>query len=352
MTVGPGLEDLAKASNLRSRAISAENPTGARGAGGREASALGPGRKGRPCLVSLKPGSTHTLAEIQGPGCIRHVWMTFPLEPEFLRGLVLRAYWDDRSEPSIECPVGDLFGVAHGRNVPYASLLTAMVEGRGLNTWMPMPFAKSARITVEVDTAKEMSCLFYQVDYTLGDEVDENTGRLCCSFRRENPTRVKEDFAILPQVGGCGRFLGCVVGVRTLFENWWGEGELKVYLDGDTDLPTICGTGTEDYILSAWGVGQHANIYQGCPLHRQDLVSFYRWHVLDPIYFQESIRVTIQQIGWGKPGLFERCDDWSAAAFWYQTNPGKLPDTLPSREQRLAALLEPREGEPGYKKPG
>lgn len=225
-----------------------------------------------------------------------------------------------------------------------------MVEGRGLNTWVPMPFSRSARVTVDVDTTKEIGCLFYQIDYTLGDELSEDTGRLCCSFRRENPTRVREDFAILDRVEGRGRFLGCVVGVRALFENWWGEGELKVYLDGDKVLPTICGTGTEDYALSAWCVGQHANPYQGCPLYRQDLISFYRWHVLDPVYFQDSIRVTMQQIGWGKPGLFERCDDWSAAAFWYQTNPGKLPGRLPDREQRLAALLEPREGEPGYKK--
>ncbi len=333
-----------------SRSISAENPAGAVGAGGTAASALGVGRKGRPCLGpdDLQPGATVTLAEIEGPGCIRHMWCTTELKPEVLRGAVIRAYWDGSDHPSVECPLGDFFGLAHGRTIHFFNAVHAMQEGRGLNTYVPMPFAKSARLTLEVDTERPLGCFFYQVDYTLGDEVTDETGRLCVAFRRENPTKVKEDFAFLERVEGAGSVLGFIVGVRTLFENWWGEGEFKVYLDGDEAQPTICGTGSEDYIGSAWGVGEHFAFYAGCPLHRQDLISFYRWHIPDPIYFERSVRCTMQQIGYGKPGLFERCDDWSCAAFWYQLAPGALPGDLPDRAARLASLLEPREGEPGY----
>ena len=170
--------------------------------------------------------------------------------------------------------------------------------------------------------------------------------RLCCTFRRENPTTLKKDFTILERVRGKGRFLGCVVGVRTLAGEWWGEGEIKMYMDGDKEFPTICGTGTEDYILSAWGVGPHANMYQGCPLHRQDLISFYRWHVLDPVCFHKDLRVTIQQIGYRMgEGLFERSDDWSAAAFFYLLQPVRLPE-MPGVKERLADITEKREGDP------
>ena len=337
------LDNLSKISKLKSRSITAENPTGEKGMGAKEAGRLGPGRKGRASIL-FEPGETRVIAEIDGSGCIRHIWMAFKREPELLRGAVIRIFWDGNPYPSVECPLGDFFGVAHGRAVSYSSLLTAMVEGRGMNTWIPMPFVKSARIEVE-NCSSVQGPLYYQVDYTLGDDVSD-TGRLCCTFRRENPTNIGQDFTILERVEGGGSFLGCVIGVRTLGEHWWGEGELKVYLDGDEEYPTICGTGTEDYILSAWGVGQHANLYQGCPLHRKDLISFYRWHVLDRIYFHTDIKITMQQIGKGpEPGsLFERSDDWSAAAFFYLSEPVKLPE-IPGYENRLSDLIEPRDGD-------
>jgi len=341
MSVCPCIEDLPRISKLESRSMSAENPRGEKGKGGMAASQLGVGRKGSPA-IELNTGDTHTIAEIDGPGCIRHIWMTCKLDPRFLRGAIVRIYWDSRPHPSVESPLGDFFGVAHGRNVPYASLLTAMAEGRGLNTWIPMPFNK-ARVEVANESPIE-SVLFYQIDYTSGDDVS-NMGRLCCTFRRENPTTIGKDFTILERVDGEGRFLGCVVGVRTLAADWWGEGEIKIHMDGDRDFPTICGTGTEDYILSAWGVGPHANIYQGAPLLREDLISFYRWHVLDPIYFHREINVTIQQIGWNKEGLFERSDDWSAAAFFYLRDLRKLPKIV-SVEERLADITERRQGDP------
>ena len=301
-------DGLAKISKLESRSISAENPKGAKGKGGMSASNLGVGRKGHAHLP-LNAGDSHTIAEIEGPGCIRHIWLATSLNPKIIRGTVIRIFWDDLPFPSVECPIGDFFGVAHGRMAPYASILTAEVEGRGFNTWIPMPFNK-ARIEV-INESDADSMLTFQVDYTLGDEPD-NTGRLCCTFRRENPTTIGKDFAILEKVKGEGSFLGCVVGVRTLSLEWWGEGEIKIYMDGDEEFPTICGTGAEDYYLTAYdGVGPHGTLYQGSPLRFQDFISFYRWHVLDPIYFHQDIRITMQQIGATyEEGYYERSDDW------------------------------------------
>ncbi len=341
------LGSLARIPKLESRSISAENMQGEKGKGGIASSSLGVGRKGSPC-IRLKANETRTLAEIRGPGCIRHIWIGFREDLRFLRGALIRIYWDNLPYPSVECPIGDFFGVSHGRCAPYASLLTAMVEGRGYNTWIPMPF-NSARVEIAYETVIDTRTdnrLFYQIDYTLGDEVD-NVGRLCCTFRRENPTTIGKDFTILERVEGEGRFLGDVAGVRTMGREWWGEGEIKVYLDGDKEFPTICGTGTEDYILSAWGVGQHANLYQGCPLHRKDLISFYRWHILDPIYFHKDIKITIQQIGfrYSDRTLFERSDDWSVAAFYYVLQPKELPK-IPSVEERIADITEQRESVP------
>jgi hypothetical protein len=343
MSTGLSFDELAKVAILESRSISAENIFGEKGKGGMTASPLGVGRKGS-AWIWLKAGETKTLGEIQGPGCIRHIWIAFKQDPSFLRETLLRIYWDDLPYPSVECPLGDFFGIAHGRTVSYASLLTAIVEGRGFNTWIPMPF-NSARIEI-VNESSIDNRLFYQIDYTLGDKVD-NMGRLCCTFRRENPTVLGRDFTILEKVSGEGRFIGDVVGIRTLAGEWWGEGEVKIYMDGDTSYPTICGTGTEDYIGSAWEVGPHANIYQGCPLCRQDLISFYRWHVLDPIYFHKDIRITIQQIGFRRKEktLFERVDDWSAAAFFYLIRPTKLPE-VPNLEERISNIIEIREGDP------
>jgi len=327
--------------NLQSRSISMENPRGEKGAGGSAASPLGAGRKGAPCLFDLPPGSKHTLADITGPGCIHHIWITTDIKPHVLRSLILRFYWDDLDYPSIECPLGEFFGTAHGRTIHYVSALTAQQQGQGLNNYMPMPFHKRGLIELEVDTVPPLNFFFYQIDYTLGDEVKADDSRLCCMFRRQNPTREKEDFVILPQIEGEGRFLGTVCGVRPLQAEWWGEGEIKIYLDGEDKLPTICGTGTEDYVGTAWGLGEHYAFYQGCPYYKDNLVSFYRWHVPDPVYFHESIKVTIQQIGHKMDsGYFERVDDWSAAAFWYQKHPLPLPEILPARDKRLEKIIE------------
>ncbi|HEV2533429.1 glycoside hydrolase family 172 protein [Phenylobacterium sp.] len=346
---------------LDSRSISFENPTGARGSGGHASG----GRKGAPAAL-IAPGETVVLADIAGPGRVRHIWMTFPrARPERMRALLLEGFYDGRSAPSISAPAMDFFGLPHGRATAYASALTAAQEGKGFNAYFPMPFGKRLRLQL-TNHGPAPILLYYQVDYTLGAaEADE--GRLHVSFRRENPTTLKRDFVICEGFKGPGRLVGCVVGIRRFHDDmlWYGEGEFKVYRDGDEALPTICGTGLEDYIGSAWGLGPHAAPYQGSPLHvgpkaadgapapQPDFVGFYRWHLPDPIVFNQALKATIQQIGalfvpegagdaarmadlatrhqlagngWipapgGHFALAERVDDYCATAFVYCREP-------------------------------
>jgi hypothetical protein len=286
--------------SLDSRAATFENPTGARGAGG----AAHGGRKGAPNR-RLAAGERVVLADIEGPGVVRHIWMTFPpARPERMRGLLLEVFYDGAAEPSASVPCLDFFGLPHGRPVAYASALATAQEGRGFNSYLPMPFDRRIRIEL-VNAAPRATVLYYQVDYTLQPELPADLGRLHVTFRRENPTVLRRDFVIAEGLSGPGRFLGCNVGVRVIDDAaWYGEGEVKIYRDGDQDLPTICGTGLEDYVGSAWGMGAHSAPYGGAPLvvgpgtgPNPDLVGFYRWHVPDPVMFERSLRVTIQQIG-------------------------------------------------------
>jgi hypothetical protein len=350
--------------SLESRAITFENPTGERGAGG----ASYGGRKGSPWRM-IAPGATRTLADIRGPGTIRHVWCTVPpAPPDQLRALMLDVFYDDLEEPSVSVPLLDFFGAPHGRPVDYASLLTVIAEGRGFNAYFPMPFRDRIRVELRNESLGTTQ-LYFQIDYTLHEELPADAAYLHVTFRRENPTTMRDDFTIVDGLSGPGRFLGCVVGVRPIDGGrWYGEGEVKVYLDGDRELPTICGTGLEDYVGSAWGMGAHAGPYAGAPLDVRppesdmftipDYVGFYRWHIPDPIVFASELRVTIQQIGaaWFAPGeeehadayfagnppagrgllhnalpgmavmgIAERIDDYSAAAFVYCQTPQAVP---------------------------
>ncbi len=287
---------------LDCRAVSFENPTGARGAGGTAAG----GRKGAPSR-RLEPGERITLADLRGPATIRHVWMTFPpAAPEVMRAILLEVFYDELDEPSISVPCVDFFGIPHGRPVALSSALGAIQEGRGFNSFIPIAFGRRVRIELVNGSARRLP-FYYQIDYTMG--AADGAGRLHATFRRENPTTPKRDFVIEEGLRGPGRFVGCVVGVRCLDAgSWYGEGEVKVYRDGDRALPTICGTGLEDYVGSAWGMNAHAALYAGVPLDVRapgagsgdipDFVGFYRWHVLDPLMFERELRVTIQQIGY------------------------------------------------------
>ncbi len=333
---------------LRSRSISFENPTGEPGEGGKTASNLGIGRKGFPAK-GLAPGETVELCNIKGPGTINHIWMTGDFrdqKADALRSMVIRAFWENQQHPSIECPLGDFMGSAHARVNSYQSAVHSTGINTALNIWLPMPFSENARITLSNEGEKNV-ILFYQIDYTIGDNHPENFGRLHVCFRRENPTTLKEDFEILPKRTGQGRFLGTVLGIRALEGNWWGEGEIKFYMDGDTEFPTICGTGSEDYVCLSYGMQQTPFLYHGCSLDKNGFISMYRWHLPDPVYWDKECRVTIQQIGWsselGKTtghALYERQDDWCSATFWYESVPSEILPELPDLKARTADLWQ------------
>jgi hypothetical protein len=285
------------------RTLSFENPSGAAAAAG---SAHG-GRKGAPSAL-LAPGERVVLGDVEGPGTVRHVWLTFPpMPPEAMRAVWMEIAWDDAPGPSVSTPCLDFFGLPDGRPVPLSSALLSAQEGRGFNSWIPMPFRRRFRMTL-VNGSRRTFPLYYQIAFTRGP-VPENAGYLHASFRRENPTELTRDFTIADGLDGPGRLLGCNVGIRVLHEDdftWYGEGEVKMYLDDDAGQPTWCGTGLEDYVGTAWGMAPHAVPLQGVPLERRDpaasrpmpdFVSFYRWHLPDPIVFRERLRVTLQQIG-------------------------------------------------------
>jgi hypothetical protein len=352
---------------LDCRSVSFENPTGARGAGGTAAG----GRKGAPNRV-IAAGESVVLADIEGPGTLRHWWMTFlPAPPERMRGLYIEVFYDGATEPSASVPCLDFFGLPHGRPVAYASALASAQEGRGFNAYLPMPFAEHVRVEI-TNAGPSVAMLYFQIDYTLEPAMAADAGYLHVGFRRQNPTTIGDDFVIVDGLEGPGRFLGCNVGVRVIDDgDWYGEGEVKVYRDGDVALPTICGTGLEDYVGSAWGMGAHAAPFAGAPLvavppgrgPMPDFVSFYRWHLHDPIMFTNDLRVTIQQIGsvffpagqedrfaryaetnpaagdgWIRnpgPGLIafglaERKDDYCATSFVYCTRPQPVPRLDPA----------------------
>ena len=321
---------------LVSRSICFENPTGAPGQGGKAASNLGAGRKGAPS-ITLNAGKDVELCDIEGPGMIRHIWMTTSNNPLNLRSLVIRAWWDGQKHPSIECPIGDFMGFAHGRVLPYFSAVHSLGKNAGMNIWLPMPFAKRARITL-TNEGKENVPLFYQVDYTVKDAHPSDVGRLHVLFQRENPTTERQDFELLPQRTGKGRYVGALIGIRNLHTGqWWGEGEIKIYLDGDKKFATIVGTGSEDYVGLSYGMQQTPYLYNGCNLNENNFVSMYRWHLPDPIYWQKEARITIQQIAW-KNGLAETQDDWSTATFWYEPVPSAALPAMPGVEARTADI--------------
>jgi hypothetical protein len=341
---------------LTSRSISAENPTGAPGEGGKAADKdRGVGRKGHPAEWSIPAGKAVQLCDIAGPGTIRHIWVTTEWKPEVLRTLVIRATWDDQQHPSIECPLGDFFGFAHGKVTAYQSAVHSVGPLAGMNVWLPMPFTKRAKITITNEGDKPAKVIFYQVDYTLGDKHPDDVGRLHVLFRRENPTTKKKDFELLPLRKNKGRYIGAVIGVRNLHPgDWWGEGEFKVYMDGDTQFPTICGTGSEDYVGLSWGVQAVQYLYHGCSLSDREykgadlqeevilgtFVSTYRWHLPDPIAWQKQARITIQQIRGSttQHRVIETSDDWSCATFWYEPLPSAPLPAMPDVKARTADL--------------
>jgi hypothetical protein len=358
---------------VETRWYSFENPGGQPGVGGR----ANEGRKGA-ASKPVAPGETVVLADIAGPGVVRRIWLTVPGEAELLRGLVIRIYWDDQDWPSVEAPLQDFFGLPFARQTPFESALFSSPEGRSFNAVVPMPFRRRARLTLTNDSPRAAN-LYYDVDVTVGDSLREDLGYFHARYRRENPTTPKRDFEILPRVEGRGRYLGANVGVRTTAHRaplWFGEGELKIFLDDDQGLPTLVGTGTEDLVGSAWGLGRFDHLYQGAPLteEKDGVWGFYRYHVPDPVYFAKAIRVTLQQIAGGlvrqlrelpsaqHPELvrthrsfdsdaardegtwenFETPQDVCATAYWYQTLPSPRWPAFASYRERVKDLSFPK----------
>ena len=368
---GSAQELFERPAGVTTRWYSFEDPTGARGQGGRSQD----GRKGA-AFRTVAPGEAVVLADITGPGVVRRIWLTVPREVETLRGFVVRIFWDDQDWPSVEAPLQDFFGLPFARQAPFESALFSNPEGRSFNCFVPMPFRNRARLVVANESPKE-AMLFYDVDVTLGDALPRDLSYFHARYRRENPTVPRRDFEVLPRVEGRGRYLGANVGVRATAHRapfWFGEGELKVFLDGDRELPTLVGTGTEDLVGSAWGLGRFDHLYQGCPLtaEKDGVWGFYRYHVPDPVYFDESIKVTLQQIAGGtvkelrqlapaqRPELvrthrpfdpaeagaktdeswenFETPQDVCATAYWYQTLPSPRWPALEPYADRVRDL--------------
>ncbi len=349
----PFLQPYDLGAKLATRSISFENPTGARGAGGQAASPRGPGRKGS-AVRHVHPGETVELADIEGPGTLRHIWATTHAQPEMLRGCLVRIFWDDQPHPCVEAPLGDFFGFAHGRTGAFQSCAHSVGGALGMNIWLPMPFVRRARIELRNESPVRLP-FFYQVDCTLGDAHADDVGRLHVLFRRENPTAIGRDFELLPQRRGRIRFLGSVIGVRPLDPRWWGEGEMKAWIDDDARHATVVGTGTEDYVGRSWGIQANAVLYHGANWREHDdatktgAVSIYRWHVPDPLLCERQMRVAIQQIGHAPTGhahsiadymaeLYERQDDWSCATFWYQATPSDALPAIADAAERIRDL--------------
>jgi hypothetical protein len=275
-----------------------ENPKAEPGMGGMENKTA----KGH-AFDQIKAGEVKTLLDVSGMGIVQRIWMTFnDRSPTMLRALRIDMYWDGAAQPAVSAPIGDFFGISHGQMMPFENALFSSPEGRSFNCRIPMPFRKGARITVTNESNHNLDLFFYDVDFQRTLAIKADALYFHCHWRREAKTKLGEDFNLLPQVKGRGRFLGVIVGLITAPEygkSWWGEGEVKIYVDNDGQFPTIVGTGAEDYIGSGWGLGKFIQWHQGCTIANDSTRqwSFYRFHIPDPIYFKQKLRATIQVLG-------------------------------------------------------
>lgn len=345
------LGNLYRLSDAKTRSISPENFTGEPGKGGmttpdkgnagREARELGQGWKVNPFII-IEPGQTFTLAEITGSGAIQHIWMT---PTGNWRYSILRFYWDDEKEPSVEVPVGDFFGMGWGEFAPLNSLAVTVNPGSAFNCYWTMPFRKKCRITME-NIANEKMRLYYQVDYTLTD-VPADAAYFHAQFRRSNPTKGSL-YTLIDDVKGKGHYVGTYIAWGVNNNGWWGEGEIKFYMDGDSKFPTINGTGTEDYFCGSYNfenkkthqyqefstayAGLHQVIRPDGVYTSQQRFGMYRWHIADPIRFDKELKITIQDLGWRSEGRYlPQQSDISSVVYWYQAEPHASFPKLPAK---------------------
>ena len=348
------LGNLYRVSKAQSRSISPENFTGEKGKAGMAtegtgkncARELGQGWKISPS-VRIKAKATFTLGEIKGPGCIQQIWMT---PTGNWRHSIVRFYWDDELTPSVECPVGDFFACGWGKYCQISSLAICVNPGSAFNCYWPMPFRKKARATLENTDDKDMT-LYYQMNYTLTD-VPKDAGYFHAQFRRESPLRQKGLYTILDGVEGQGQYVGTYLVWEVHSSGWWGEGEIKFFMDGDKEFPTICGTGTEDYFCGSYNFETltpdgkkrytpfstpYTGLPQVLPPDKNEepgqRFGLYRWHIADPVRFDKDLKVTIQALGWQSGGRYLPLeDDIASVAYWYQKEPHKKFPTLPARD--------------------
>ena len=345
------LGSIYRVSDAKTRSISPENFTGEPGRGGmaelgegtgsHAARELGKGWKVSPS-VKIGPGEVFTLAEISGEGAIQHIWMTPTGNWRFS---ILRMYWDDEKEPSVEVPVGDFFGMGWGEYAPLNSIPVTVNPGSAFNSYWPMPFRKKCKITMENIGHEEMF-LYYQIDYSLTD-IPDDAAYFHAQFRRSNPTRGALH-TLVDGIKGKGHYVGTYMAWQVNNRGWWGEGEIKFYMDDDKKYPTIAGTGTEDYFLGSYNfenkkkkqyerystpyAGLHQIIRPDGLYESQQRFGLYRWHVQDPIRFEKALKVTIQDLGWRSEHRYlQQKSDISSVTFWYQMEPHAPFPELPSK---------------------
>jgi hypothetical protein len=349
------LGNLSRLSHAQTRSISPENFTGAKGQAGMStdgpahnaARDLGQGWKVSPYVV-IKPHETLVMADVKGMGAIQQIWLTPAGNWRFA---VIRFYWDGETEPSVECPVGDFFACGWGRYAQVSSLPVCVNPGSAFNCYWQMPFRKSFKVTLE-NIADEKFTVYYQINYTLTD-VPADAAYFHAQFRRVNPLPYKSVYTILDGVKGWGHYVGTYLAWGVHNNGWWGEGEIKFYLDGDDKFPTICGTGTEDYFCGSYDFDAKApdgsiqyheftTPYSGLPqvirgdghYDVQQRFGLYRWHIMDPIRFEKDLKVTIQALGWRSGGRYLPLqDDIASVAFWYQQEPHAPFPKLPGKDE-------------------
>lgn len=350
--------NLYRLSDARTRSISPENFTGEKGKGGmarpedkdkpntanafNAARDLGQGWKVNP-YVRIGPGETFTMAEIEGPGAIQHIWMTPTGKWRFS---IIRFYWDDETEPSVECPVGDFYGMGWNEYAPLVSNAVCVNPGSAFNCYWVMPFRKKCKITLENISDADAMTLYYQIDYTL-TEVPDDAAYFHAQFRRLN-TNTTSDYPIIEGIKGKGHFVGVYMAWGVNNNGWWGEGEIKFFIDGDTKFPTICGTGTEDYFCGSYNFDRNGQYTEFCTpysgLHQvirpdgtyrsQQRFGLYRWHIMDPVRFERDLRITIQDLGWRQGGRYlKQQSDIASVCYWYQTEPHARFPKLPGWQQ-------------------
>jgi hypothetical protein len=310
---------------------------------------------------NVAPGQRKILMDVKGPGVITHIWTTF-LGPEphpwakngsaNHQEMLLRMYWDGRERPAVEAPVGDFFANAFGKRSEVISLPVAVEDADSYNCFWHMPFRKSARIEVVNQSEKPISLLYYNIDWVKKDRISEDTPYFYAQYRQEYPVQKGKDYVVL-DTQGKGHYVGTVLSVRTRSPSWFGEGDEKIYIDGE-EKASIWGTGTEDYFLSAWGLKTTKTPFFGVPYFDQwgivgGHTSAYRWHVTDPLVFSKGIKVTFEHWGWMSPdenpqyrshSWNEREDDYSSVAFWYQTGESSFTARAPHGRERALPNLD------------